>query len=374
MRVVFWGTYDTGKPRVRILIRGLKENGVEVIECHKEVWSGIEDKSQIKGPFSKVLLLLKWLLAYPVLIWRYLRLPRHDVVIVGYLGQLDVLVLWPFARLRGIPIVWDAFLSLYNTVVEDRRMVGQRNPLAWLLWAWEWLACRAADRVVLDTDAHGNYFARTFSLPRRKLQRAFVGAEDDVFSPFDRTKTVADGGMSVLFYGQFIPLHGIDTVVRAAKLTEPGGFRWTIVGTGQEAPRIRALVDRLQPGNLEWIEWIPYRQLIDRLHRAGVCLGIFGDTQKAAMVIPNKVFQILMSGKPLITRDCPAIRELVSNDNPGIWLVPPDDPEALANAVRAALRSQPVEALHDDIRTRIKAINIGQAFLSDIEALVNRTH
>jgi len=49
MRVVYWGTYDTGKPRNRIMISGLRENGVEVIECHAEVWMGIEDKSQVSG-------------------------------------------------------------------------------------------------------------------------------------------------------------------------------------------------------------------------------------------------------------------------------------------------------------------------------------
>ena len=124
MRVVCWGTYDLGKPRNRILLRGLREAGVELVEIHKDVWGGVEDKGHVVGAGRKLMLALKWLAAYPGLIWRYMRAPKHDAVLVGYMGHLDVLILWPFARLRGVPVIWDVFLSLYNTVVEDRRIVG----------------------------------------------------------------------------------------------------------------------------------------------------------------------------------------------------------------------------------------------------------
>lgn len=392
MRIVFWGTYDTGKPRVRILLRGLRENGVEVIECHKEVWGGIEDKSQLKGPWRKLRLLITWLLAYPALIWRYLRMPKHDAVVVGYLGQLDVLVLWPFAKMRGVPIVWDAFLSLYNTVVEDRQLVRPGNPIAWALWMWEWLTCKAADLVILDTRTHGNYFIDTFKVRPKKVRAVLVGAEANIFNrcrtaSADFTDAISIGtkpdilnpetGMTapsklqtkVLFYGQFIPLHGIDTVVQAAKLTEEEDIHWIIVGTGQEARRIQELVGRLNPSNLEWIEWIPYEQLVDAIRGADVCLGIFGATDKASRVIPNKAFQILMSGRPLITRDSPAIRELIPPESIGIWLIPPADPVALAHAARAAISTSLPSVLHEDLRKKIGPAEIARSLLSHMQTL-----
>ena len=106
--LVIWGTYDLGKPRNRILIEGLKVRGARVIECHVDLWQGIEDKSQVKGLLTKTRILLRWLAAYPALIVRYLRLPRHDAVLLGYMGQLDALVLWPWAKLRRVPVIWDA--------------------------------------------------------------------------------------------------------------------------------------------------------------------------------------------------------------------------------------------------------------------------
>lgn len=362
VRMVIWGTFDLGKPRIRILECGLRENGVDVIMCHREVWKDIEDKSQIKGPVQKVAIVFRWLSAYPSLVYRYLRLPKHDAVIVSYLGHLDVLVLWPFAKLRGVPIIWDAFLSLYNTIVEDRRLLSACNPLAKLIWAWEWLACRAADRVILDTRAHEDYFAQTFKVPKSKMAAVFVGAEPDAFPSLDEP-CVADSVPIVLFYGQFIPLHGINTIIHAARIARHEPIDWVIIGRGQEEERIRALLDAAPLPRLKWIPWVKYAELSSWLSRAMVCLGIFGDTDKAARVIPNKVFQILMSGKPLITRDSPAIRELIEPGHPGVWLVPPANPPALVEAVRTAIQMPSHTGLHDSLRERISPHGVGASFL-----------
>src|SRR6185436_11558698 len=182
MRVVAWGTYDLGKPRNRILLRGLRENGVEVVSCHSDIWGGVEDKSRVRGA-ARLGRLLRWLVAYPALLIRYLRLPRHDAVLVGYLGQLDVLLLWPLARARGVPVVWDVFLSLHDTVVGDRRLVSPGHPLARLLFTWEWLACRAADRLLMDTRAHAAFLAETFRLDPARVSDVPVGVEPEVFPP-----------------------------------------------------------------------------------------------------------------------------------------------------------------------------------------------
>jgi len=67
------------------------------------------------------------------------------------------------------------------------------------------------------------------------------------------------------------------------------------------------------------------------LHRATCALGVFGTSAKAARVIPNKAFQALACGTPLVTADTPAARELLA-DGDSALLVPAGDPEALAAA------------------------------------------
>jgi len=363
MRVVMWGTYDLGKPRNRIALRGLRENGVEVIECHREIWSEVEDKSQISGAMKRAKFLLRWLAAYPGLLVRYWRLPPHDVVLIGYLGQLDVLILWPLAKLRGVPIVWDVFLSLYDTIVEDRHLTRRGSLLARAIHAWEWLAARAADRVILDTRAHADYFAALCSLPRERTEVVFVGVEEDEFPARAETPTIdsATAIPTVLFFGQFTPLHGIETIIEAARRARGEEIHWLIVGVGQEEQRIRQMLDVDPLEKVEWRPWIPYPELVEAIHASDVCLGIFGDSDKAGRVIPNKVFQILSAGVPLVTRDSPAIRELLDPETPGVALVPANEGEALLGAVREMLRSRSANTapLHREIAQRIVTRRIG---------------
>lgn len=360
MRIVFWGTYDTGKPRVRILKHGLKEAGAEVLECHRDVWEDVEDKSQIKGLKNRAAKLFKWLLSYPGLIWQYLKMPKHDAVIIGYLGHLDVLIIWPIAKLRGVPVLWDAFLSLYNTVVEDRKLLRSSHPLSKILFSWEWIACRVASLVILDTRAHAEYFARSFNFPIEHTEAIFVGSEPDIFPVLSCSDTSAKRKRTVvLFYGQFIPLHGIETIIQAAKISKGEAIRWIIIGKGQQERKIRKMLEDEKLPHLEWIPWVSYVELTHWIRKADVCLGIFGDTSKASRVIPNKVFQILMSGKPLITRDSPAIRELLTPEMKGIHLIPPADANALASAVKSISRSTVHGPLHSEIRKRIEPTAIG---------------
>lgn len=333
-RLVFWGTYDLSKPRTRILLDGLREIDADVTEIHAEVWPDHADKSQM-GARALAVALIRALLCYPMLIWRFLASPRDAVVIVPYLGALDVLVLWPFAKLRGQRIVWDMFLSLYDTVVNDRQMVAPRGPAAFLLRATEWLAARAADRVLLDTQAHADYIAQLFGLGVGKTAAVPVGAELDSFPRLD-PPAARDGRPKVLFYGQLIPLHGVETILQAALSARGRAIDWHIIGTGQDRPKLEAALSDAgsDTAHVTWQDWVAYPSLIDAIAGSDICLGIFGASRKAACVVPNKVYQALFAGRAVITRSSPAMTEtFVPQDS--LALVPHSDPDALLDAIEA---------------------------------------
>jgi glycosyltransferase involved in cell wall biosynthesis len=218
----------------------------------------------------------------------------------------------------------------------------------------------AADLVVADTEAHARFFRR---LTRAPVEACFVGAEERVFAPGWEPQAP----FTVLFVGKLIPLQGVDVVIEAARLAPELRFR--IVGSGQ----LEALLER-RPANVEHVPWIDYEQLPDELHRAGCALGIFGTSNKAARVIPNKAFQALACGTPLITADTEAARELLS-DAASALLVPPGDAEALAAAVRrlaadAALAQRLSAGGRAAYETRASEAVLGPRWQRIIEALV----
>jgi glycosyltransferase involved in cell wall biosynthesis len=104
--------------------------------------------------------------------------------------------------------------------------------------------------------------------------------------------------------------------------------RFRIVGSGQLD---RELDD--VPPNVERVAWLDYERVPVELHRCGCALGIFGTSDKAHRVIPNKVFQALACGAPVVTGDTPAARELLRHDESAL-LIRPGDPAALASAIR----------------------------------------
>lgn len=374
MRIVFWGTHDTGKPRTRILIAGLRAAGVDLEQIHTPVWEGIEDKSQLSGWPARVATGLRWLAAYPALAWRLLRTPRPDLLLVGYPGILDILIAAPIARIRGIPLAWDVFLSLYDTICEDRRLLRRGSLTARALYRLERFALKRADVLFMDTQAHARRLERLFELPEGRCDAVWVGVESEHF-PAHQPRPFTDGmAMQVLFYGQFIPLHGVETIIAAARLLRDAPVRWHLIGRGQEAARIRRLLDDDPVPNLEWTQWVNYADLEGRIADADLCLGIFGTSDKAASVIPNKVFQIVAAGRPIVTRDSAAIRELLSPEPPCVYLVPPGDAAALAAAILAHDRQRTnrqrttgvLPACHGGRSGQIGAAAIGRQFIDMI--------
>ena len=137
---------------------------------------------------------------------------------------------------------------------------------------------------------------------------------------------------NVLFFGTYVPLHGAEYIVKAAKLLErEHDILFTFIGNGQDRQKIHDLVRSLELKNIAFKAMLEPIHLRQEIADADVCLGIFGDTPKTPLVIPNKVFEALAVGKTVITADTPASRELFNEDE--IMLIPPADAMALASAI-----------------------------------------
>jgi glycosyltransferase involved in cell wall biosynthesis len=318
-------------------MRALREAGARVEEAHAIFVEQPRDKSAI-GLRAMPGLCARLSLAYLRLVPEVaLRLLRCDALMLGYIGQLDVLALAPVAKLLRRPVVFNPLVTLTDTLVEDRRRFGRRSAAAWLLAAVDRIALGLSDIVVTDTTANADYLRERFGIARDKLLVLPVGADEEVFSPrvlTDAAPVSAARPLDVLFVGKFIPLHGAETIVHAAALMESRHVpaRVELVGRGQTWQAARDLAVALDVTSITWTDWLPAGEYGRRLRQADVALGIFDDGDKAARVVPNKVYQALACGVPAITRAGPGSGELLT-DGEDALLVPPADAEALAGAI-----------------------------------------
>ena len=313
MRVLYFGTYDRTYPRNAQVISCLRGAGVEVRERHRPVWEQRHSWSIGLRQLARI-----------AEAERTLRQGFDggvDALIVGYPGHFDL----PAAKrvARGKPVVFNPLVSLHDTLVTDRERFRRGGPVAAVLRRVDRHAFRRADLVVADTEEHARFFREEYGLATERVAVCFVGAEDRLFRPGWQPETP----FQALFVGKLIPLHGLETILAAAALAPEIPFR--IVGSGQ----LQRLLES-RPANVEWVPWVEYERLPGELQRAGCALGVFGTGTKAARVIPNKAFQALACGRPLVTADTPAARELLTDGDDAL-LVPAGDAPALAAAVRS---------------------------------------
>ena len=220
LRVLHFGHFDPEYSRNRIVAKALRRAGADV--------RIVTDPR----PFAQ---------RTPVLVRDALR-GEVDLVLVGFPGHADVATAKAIATVRRAPVIFDAFVSLQETAEDRDRMKGAAHRRR--LELEDRLACRLADRILVDTAAHGEHFATDLRAPRNKLRRLWVGADDDVMQP---RSMEPHEGFRVFVYASFIPLHGLEHVVRAAALLEARDFEVTIdiVGDGDTAKSVHRLAAEL---------------------------------------------------------------------------------------------------------------------------------
>lgn len=292
---------------------------------------------------------------------------QYDIMIVGYPGQQAAIVAKFLTRK---PIVVDALVPLHESLVYSRGLLKRLSIRGVYYWLLEWFSLILAHRIIVDTNAHREYFSRSFHLNPNKFRRIFIGSDDDVFCP----KQVGTSEFIVHFHGALSPLQGVDYIVRAAKILEREKIIFQIIGDGQSSDSIRQLVRDLDVRNVRLLGHIPYEQLMNYISRASISLGLFGKASQAQRAIPNKVYEALAARSPIITSRTPGAQELLT-DKKDVLFCEAGSAEDLARAIleirnNGKMREDIARNGYDLFKSRLTPVFVGRDLVDVLQELM----
>lgn len=290
-RIAFFATREPTYSRVSITRRELA--GHYVLD---------EYLSESKAYPVRILVIVSKL----IFAWLTGRLAKSDAVFVGFLAQ----PIFPLVRLlyRG-PVVSDAYFSLYDATVNDKRKFSSGSLVGKICFWLDRTMLRHSELCFTDTQQHVQYMREFFDVRNANLRRLWISAESP---PLERVPSWSEGQtFEVFFWGGFIPLQGVDTIIRAAAKLRDENVRLTIFGSGQTFAECVQLRDKLIADNVVFKGWQTSDKIPPQASKSHLALGIFGTTDKALRVIPNKVYEAMAMGLPLLTCRSQAIDELL---------------------------------------------------------------
>ena len=227
------------------------------------------------------------------------RASKPGIYILAFRGHE---IAWLVRRLtRGRLFVFDAMMSPYAALAEERKLGTPGRLLAALWKPFERAALAHADAILTDTQAHSRYFQSRFGVPASKIIVVPVGAVEPP-AAFHQPARRNDS-LRILFYGSFLPLHGIDIILDAADLLrELPVFFDFIGGTADDARKLALRFGDKGTARYSHRAWVAFDDLLGReIPGADLCLGgPFGDTPQSRRVVTGKTHQFLASGKATI--------------------------------------------------------------------------
>ena len=300
-KVLFTGDYDKDYNRTTVISIGLESIGINVIHFPFK-----KHKKNVKEELKK--------LSEDV-----------DLIFLPSFTHLDVRFV---KKTTNKAILFDPLISKYLTKVFDFKQVSKYSPRAYKNYLKDKIAFNNSDIILADTEEHKKYFTSKFNIPEDKIEILRIGVDCNDFYPTENKNDKYIVG----FYGGFIPLQGVKNIVNAAKiLLSETDIVFRLIGTGFEYEIIKKMIAEDNLTNIELPGWLNYKDLPAAINKFDVCLGIFGNTPKADIVIPNKVYHYAACNKPIITKNTAGINEIFTN-NENIILCS-STPEDIANSI-----------------------------------------
>lgn len=273
----------------------------------------------------------------PTATWAGLLAGPVDVVMGTSPPLPQALVAWAVAALRRRPFLleirdlWPEF-AIDIGVLRDPTLIALSRRLVSFLYTH-------ATHFLVNSPAYRDYL-KTQGLAPARITLIPNGVDVAAFNPFARgellrrTWGIKDGDFVVMYAGALGLANDIPTILRAAHRLLPNtNIRFLLVGDGKERPNLESLARSMGLTNVTFVGARPKRDMPDVLAASDACVATLKDIPMFRTTYPNKVFDYMAAGRPIILGIDGVIRQVVEAAGGGVF-VPPGDDAALAAAVQ----------------------------------------
>jgi glycosyltransferase involved in cell wall biosynthesis len=297
-----WEHYARG----RNLLRGLRQNKVKVDFVNKQGFFGLL-----------------------IIFFRIFNINYDAILVTGKPAAFIVNIL---KFIHNKPVIFDVFISDYENMVENRKLVKEGSIKAKLMWFMDEYMPKWSDYTFLDTIQHADFYAKKFNIPRKKMEGVLIGTDDLRFKETKVKKNKNE--FIVLFFGSFIIGHGINVILKSAKhLENYKNIKVKLIGTGQIYDEMLDLSKSLKNNNVEFVGWVDQIDLPPHIQKADCLLGVFEPNLiKITRSIPTKLFELSPLKKVFITGRTKAV-EYYCKHKLNILFTKLGDDEDLANKI-----------------------------------------
>jgi glycosyltransferase involved in cell wall biosynthesis len=318
-------SYQTGL-RVTEQDREVLEPGLEIVRCR--VWGSVN-----RSFFWRTIGFFSFMLSS---FFQGLAQPDVDLVWGTSPPLPQVFTAWLVARLKRaqflfeIRDLWPAFAIQLGIL---------KNPLLIRLALFlEGFLYRRADRLVVNSPGFiGHLESR--GAKKEKIVLIRNGVDPAMFDPRAKGKEFrALYGLKEKFVVLYAGAHGISNdlpvLLDAAEiLRDDPRIRFLLVGDGKEKPGLVLRAAEKKLTNVVFLPPVAKHDMTDVLAASDCGVAILKPIPLYGTTYPNKVFDYMAAGRPVVLAIDGVIRTVIEDARAGV-AVPPGDARALADAVR----------------------------------------
>lgn len=263
----------------------------------------------------------------------------YDVILAPSPPLTIGLSAWILSRLRHVPFIYNV-QEIYPDVAVSLGVLHNRTVIRAMEWLERFVYARAQRVVVIS-----EWFRRRLlvkGVPDAKLQVIPNFVDTDFLQPGERQNFFSarhelDNRFVVLYAGNIGLTQGFETIMAAAQqLADVPDVHFVIVGDGARRAWLEEQLAQHTTSNVILLPYQP-RSIVPQIYATSdICLVPLkrGTAQET---FPSKIYSIMAAGRPVIASVDPdsELAWVVERVECG-WVVPPDDAEALATAIKSA--------------------------------------